>query len=75
MARPSELMRAAISGELPLDDAPQEWLGFIVYTHASAVLQEPDQDSRRRALAMVPRPIRPLVEAEATRLWNNRRGG
>ena len=72
-SRPSERLRSAIIGAIPLADAPQEWLGFIVYRFAAAVLQEPDKDARRRALARVPAAIRELVEAEALRLWNNRR--
>lgn len=73
--RPSQSMRGALTGAIPLSEAPQAWLSFIVYKRACAVLQEHDKDGRRLALARVPRPIRHLVEAEATRLWNNRRGG
>lgn len=73
--RPSQSMRGALTGAIPLSAAPQDWLSFIVYKRACIVLQEHDKDGRRRALARVPRPIRELVEAEATRLWNNRRSG
>lgn len=72
--RPSERLRAFLDGHAPTNDAPQEWLSFIIYRSACAVLQEHDKDSRRRALARVPRPIRGLVEDEVRRLWNKRRG-
>lgn len=72
MDRPSEKMRMAISGELPLSEAPQEALSFWVYRTASDVLSHPDKGARREALGRVPLSVRAIVEKEARRLWNKK---
>lgn len=73
--RPSERLRAALRGHAQLKSAPQDWLSFIIYQRAAHVLCGGSLEGRRARLAEVEPAIRHLVEAEATRMWNNRRGG
>lgn len=72
MKRPSQLMKDALSGFLPVDQAPAAWLSFIVYKYAHRVLQGATPARRRDLLEQVPDAVRELVEKEARRLHKMR---
>ena len=73
MEKPSQLLTAAIRGTIPLSEAPQEALSFVVYRAAVEVMAGCDREGRARLLDSVPEPIREVVREEVMRLWNNRR--
>lgn len=75
VVRPSALMRAAIAGEIPLSEAPQEWLSLAVYHRARAVLGAGDLAERRAMLGKVEPALRVEVEQEASRLFEKRKTG
>ena len=73
MARVSTIMIDVVEGRRPLEQAPQEWLSFILYTEAARVLQGKTRKERQARLANVKPAIRKAVQEEAVRMWNKRR--
>ena len=70
--KPSELIRAVLTGRLPLDQAPeaiQSACQFEFYQGAVAVLAADTKPKRRAKLDKIPATVRPHVEAEAKRIW------
>lgn len=73
MARPSEQMKAILSGTMPpseADESVQSWLRLPVYNMAVRVLSFGTKEARRVALLMVcGDEIRAMVEEKAKELW------
>ena len=73
---PSDQLRDIISGKVAWADASpsiQSWARFHVYQEAVKILSITGQEKRRIELDKLPAHIRPMVEAEALRVWNWRR--
>ena len=66
--RPSEKLRALLSGEVhPADADPSilSWAQLEVHLEARRILGLKGKDERRHALGRLPNAIRPLVEERA----------
>ena len=72
MKRPSHMMKAAITGALPLSKAPKAWLSFWAYKQADWVLQGVTKQERHERLDTIPEAVRALVKQEARRLHKMR---
>lgn len=74
--KPTEQLADLLSGKVRWKDAPasiRSWARFFVYQGATEILAIKGKDARKRALLKVPASVRPMVEAEALRLWRDRR--
>lgn len=80
---PSKMVAFAdriLAGEIPLTDVPDDLRPSVehiiklpIYRLAVEVLDAPTKDQRNRNLERVPDLIRPMVRAEAERVFNYRR--
>lgn len=73
-------LRDVMIGATPLDQVPEQWREMVasmmqlpIHRLAVNVLSSTHVDARRAALARIPDSIRPLVEAEARKLFAARR--
>ena len=74
--KPSTKIQAALDGVAPvssLNSAERSALQLPVYLMAVMVLSIPSLQARRDKLSTLPPEIKPLVEAEARRVWELRR--
>lgn len=70
---PSQILREVLMGNMALEDAPasiQSWATLEIYQAARLVCDAGGLQARRAMLAKIPAKIRPHVEAEVKRLWN-----
>jgi len=75
VARPSKQLEDVLRGIVQMKDAPeaiQSWARLSIYQGAVAVLAIEGKGNRRNAIAMVPAPIRPYLEAEILRIHRNK---
>lgn len=75
--RPSRRIRRVLMGEVPLeqeDPAIQSVCSFYIFEGAKEILALPDKAKRQKALSRVPALIRPHVEKEVWRIFDQRRG-
>lgn len=74
---PSRWLHEILSGQIDMKAAPesiQSWARFPIYQGAVEIVKMHGVDARREALAKIPAPIRPYVEAEIKRIWPLLRG-
>lgn len=55
------------------DPRIMKWAEFRIWKMACDVLSLTSVDARRNALSEIPGEIRPYVQREVTRMWNDRR--
>ena len=75
--RPSVRIRRVLMGEVRLQDEDasiQSACSFYIYEGARELLAIPNKEARRRALQKVPELIRPHIEKEAWRIYDQSRG-
>ena len=73
---PSAQLAELLNGHIAWDKAApaiRSWAAFAIHDAACQVLAITGQEKRRIALDKLPAHIRPMVEAEALRVWNWRR--
>lgn len=75
---PSVRIRDVLTGRVRLEDedpAIQSVCSKHIYDGAIDVLSKPTKEARRKFLDRIPASIRPHVEAEARRIFKERRNG
>jgi hypothetical protein len=74
--RPSVRVQRVLRGEVRLQDEDasiQSVCSFYIYEGARELLAIPNKEARRRALQKVPELIRPHIEKEAWRIYDQSR--
>ena len=72
----SEQLSDVLEGRVAYCDAAlaiQSWVAFFVYQASENILKLP-KEKRRSAIDKAPEGLRPMIEAEITRLWRYYRG-
>jgi len=75
--RPSRRIDRVLRGEVALEDEDasiQSACSFYIHEGATEILAIKDKERRRRALMKIPALIRPHVEKEVWRIFEQRRG-
>ena len=74
--KPSDQLRDLMMGKLAWDDAPDAIRSVArkpIYDAAVTILAAPDKGTRKNMLGRIPAAMRPHVEAEVMRMWNDRK--